>query len=231
MRNGKRRRRSSTWAIPSPTMRCAGSPSMGRSANLTRPRRGLSSPETVFMSVDFPAPLGPSRATIPPRSPDGTSHSTESLRTRRQAVDGQEHRGTPGRGRPRSPADRGSPTQAEASAMIAEMERQDARADGRDHAHVVFRSAARSGPGVQPRTARQHQGCFADRRRPSPRPRQHARRAASARASEAFCAGRSSVARGRRRPRVPPPGIPSASGARGTSWDFWTRADHRSRSR
>src|SRR5437763_1348932 len=66
VRNGKSRRRSSTWATPAPTIACGGRPSIRSPRNVTCPLRGGRRPEIVFMSVDLPAPLGPSKQTISP---------------------------------------------------------------------------------------------------------------------------------------------------------------------
>ena len=63
--------------MPWPAVRCAGSPSMRWSRNVIRPARGRRSPEIVFMSVDLPAPFGPSTQTISPESTRSSApHST-----------------------------------------------------------------------------------------------------------------------------------------------------------
>ena len=123
---GNSRRRSSTCARPSPAVRWAGRPSMRVPPKVMRPARGVMSPEMVFISVDLPAPFGPSTATISPSPRAWPPPTAPGSRRRRRrdpppsAVASAAEAGcrdpsgavtgyTPGRGRPRRPAGPASP--------------------------------------------------------------------------------------------------------------------------
>src|SRR6185312_14049992 len=61
-------RPSGTCAMPRRSRSAGGSASIGAPSRRIVPLSGRSSPETAFASVDFPAPLAPSKVTISPRS-------------------------------------------------------------------------------------------------------------------------------------------------------------------
>ena len=60
------RRPSGTWARPRSTTLLGDTPFSSWSIKVMDPLLGCSSPDTVFSTVDFPAPLAPIRVTISP---------------------------------------------------------------------------------------------------------------------------------------------------------------------
>ena len=73
VRFGNRRRPSGTRAIPALTRRCAAVAVMSRPSNTIRPAAGRCAPAIARSSVDLPAPLAPTSASV---SPSASSNDT-----------------------------------------------------------------------------------------------------------------------------------------------------------